>query len=109
FRREPLLEAIESAFLHEHDAGAVLQVVGEHPGSAVGTEDAIEPLARTGFGVQTVGEALGVSAEHGEIRVGHRHECRHLSAGRSLAVRAVAVCYDVGSESNPYVTAPQAQ
>jgi len=92
FRREPLVEAIESAFLHENDARSVLQVVGEHPGTAVGTEDAVEPLARTCFGIWTVGEALGVSAEHGEIRVRHRHECRHLSAGRPLAIRAVAVC-----------------
>src|SRR5262245_20004133 len=92
FRREPLVEAIESAFLHENDARAVLQVVGEHPGTAVGTEDTIEPLARTCFGVRTVGEALGVSAEHREIRVGHRYECRRLSAGRPLAIRAVAVC-----------------
>src|SRR5262245_56725077 len=62
FRREPLIEAIESAFLHENEARAVLQLVGEHPGTAVGTEDAIEPLARTCFSIWTVGEALGVSA-----------------------------------------------
>src|SRR5262245_12527086 len=43
FRREPLIEAIESAFLHENGPREVLQVVGEHPGTAVGTEDAIEP------------------------------------------------------------------
>src|SRR5262245_40133287 len=79
FRREPLVEAIESAFLHENGARDVLQVVGEHPGTAVGTEDSIEPLARTCFGVRTGGKALGVSAEHGEICVRYRRECRHLS------------------------------
>src|SRR4030095_10144681 len=30
FRREPPVEAIESAFLHENGAREVLQVVGEH-------------------------------------------------------------------------------
>src|SRR5262245_57835391 len=92
FRREPLVEAIESAFLHDDGPREVLQVVGKHPGTTVITEDAIEPLARTCFGIRTVGEALGASAEHGEIRVGHSSECRHLSAGRPLAIRAVAVC-----------------
>src|SRR5262249_58683246 len=56
FRREPLVEAIESSFLHENGAREVLQVVGEHPGTAVGIEDAIEPLARTCLGIRTVGE-----------------------------------------------------
>src|SRR5215470_14664695 len=79
FRREPLVEAIESAFLHENVAREVLQVVADQPGTAVCTEDAIEPLARTGLGMRTVGEALGVSAEHGEIRVRHQRDCRHLS------------------------------
>src|SRR5262249_29483491 len=107
FRREPLIEAIESASLHEHGPREVLQVVGEHPGTAVGTEDAIEPLARTCFGIRTVGEALGVSAEHGEIRVRHRPECRHLSAGRPLAIRAVAVCDEsrLGIESVRHLAA----
>src|SRR5215467_6307074 len=102
-----LVEAIESAFLDENDPRAVLQVVGDHPGTAVGTEDAIEPLARTCFGVRTVGEALGVSAEHGEIRLRHRHECRHLSAGRPLAIRAVAVCDEsrLGIESVRHLAA----
>src|SRR5262249_13428517 len=106
FRREPLVEAIESAFLHENDARAVLQVVGEHPGTTVGTEDTIEPLARTCFVVGTVGEALGFSAEPGETRVGHRHECRRLSAGRPLAIRAVAVCDEgrLGIEPVSYLT-----
>jgi len=90
-RREPLVEAIESAFLHVNDARTVLQVVGEHPGTTVSTEDTIEPLARTCFGVRTVGEALGASAQHGEIRFRHHHPCCHLCAGRPLAVRAVAV------------------
>src|SRR5215813_8405005 len=76
FRREPLVETIESAFLDEDGAREVLQVVGEHPGTTVSTEDAIEPLARTCFGIRTVGEALGGSAEHGEICVGHSSECR---------------------------------
>src|SRR5262249_15399143 len=71
---------------------SVLLVVGDHPGTAVGTEDAIEPLVRTCFGVRTVGEALGASAQHGEIRVGDHHPCCHLCAGRSLAIRAVTVC-----------------
>src|SRR5262249_30505025 len=87
-----LFEAIESTFLYPNDARAVLEVVGDHPGTAIGTEDAIETLARTCFGVRTVTEALGVSAQDGEIRFRHRHECRHLSAGRPLAIRAVAVC-----------------
>src|SRR5262245_66396424 len=65
FRREPLVEAIESAFLHENVAKEILQVVADQPGTAVITEDAIEPLARTCFGIRTVGEALGASAEHG--------------------------------------------
>ena len=89
FRREPLVETIESAFLHENVAREVLQVVGNHPGTAVGTEDAIEPLARTCLGIRTVGEALGVPAEHSEIR---QRDCRHLAARRTLAIRAVAVC-----------------
>ena len=55
------------------------------------TEDAIEPLVRTCLGVRTVGEALGASAEHGEIRGRHHHPCCHLCARRSLAIRAVAV------------------
>src|SRR5262245_4487700 len=90
-RREPLVEAIESAFLHVNDARTVLQVIGDHPGTAVGTEDAIEPLVRTCFGVRTVREALGASAQHGEIRFRHHHPCCHLCAGRSLAIRAVTV------------------
>ena len=32
-----------------------------------------------------------MSAEHGEVCIRHRPECRHLSAGRPLAIRAVAV------------------
>src|SRR5262245_2647208 len=92
-RRKPLVEAIERAFLHVNDARTVLQVVGEHPGTAVGTEDAIEPLARTGFaGARTVGEALGGSAQHGEIRLRYHNPCGHLCAGRSLAIRAVTGC-----------------
>src|SRR5262249_62408034 len=63
-RREPLVEAIESAFLHVNDARTVLQVVADHPGTAVGAEDTIEPLACTCFGVWAVGEALGASAQH---------------------------------------------
>src|SRR5262244_1798581 len=90
-RREPLVEAIESAFLHVNVTRTVLQVVGDHPGTAVRTEDAIEPLVRTCFGVRTVGEALGASAQHGEIRFRHHHPCCHLCAGRPLAIRAVAV------------------
>src|SRR5215510_12728702 len=62
-RREPLVEAIEGAFLHENDARTVLQVVADHTGTAVGTEDAIEPLACTWFGIRTLREALGASAE----------------------------------------------
>src|SRR5262249_26303690 len=89
--REPLVEAIESAFLNVNDARTVLQVVGDYSGTAVGTEDAIEPLVRTCFGVRTVGEALGASAQHGEIRVGDHHPCCHLCAGRPLAIRAVTV------------------
>ena len=58
FRREPLVEAIESAFLHENGGKKVLQVVGEDPGTAVDTEDSIEPLAPTRLGIRTVGEAL---------------------------------------------------
>src|SRR5262247_1621655 len=57
FRREPLVEAIEGALLHEHVAREVLQGVAEQPGTAVFAEDAIEPLARTGLGMRTVGEA----------------------------------------------------
>src|SRR5262249_34084560 len=57
----------------------------------VGTEDAIETLARTCFGVRTVGETLDASAEHGEIRLRHHHPCCHLCARRSFAIRAVAV------------------
>src|SRR5215470_9074600 len=86
-RRKPLIKAVECAFLHINDARAVLQVVGDEPGAAVGAEDAVEPLARTCLGVRTVGEALGGSAEH-EIRVGHRSECRHLAAGGPLAIGA---------------------
>src|SRR5262245_55631209 len=93
-RRKPLVEAIESAFLHVNDARTVLQIVGDHPRTAVGTEDAIEPLVRTCLGVRTVGEALGASAEHGEILLRHYHPCCHLCARRSLAVRAVAVSYE---------------
>src|SRR5262245_26898869 len=62
-RREPLVEAIERALLNVNDAGTVLQIVGERPGTAVGTEDAIEPLARTCFGIRGVGVALRGSAE----------------------------------------------
>src|SRR5262245_58462057 len=79
FRGEPLVEAIESALLHENVAREVLQVVADQPGTAVCTEDAIEPLARTGLGVRTVGEALGVPAEHGEVRGTHHRHCRHLT------------------------------
>src|SRR5262245_60189674 len=43
-RREPLVEAIERAFLRVHAARTVLQVVCDHTGTAVGTEDALEPL-----------------------------------------------------------------
>src|SRR5262245_48579875 len=89
-RREPLVKAIESAFLHVNDARTVLQVVGGHPGTAVGTEDPIEPLVRTCLGVRTVREALGASAEHSEVRLRHHHPCCHLCARRSLAIRAVA-------------------
>src|SRR5215468_2302133 len=53
FRCKPLVEAIESAFLHENGAREVLEVVGEHPGTTVSTEDAIEPLSRTCFGIRT--------------------------------------------------------
>src|SRR5215475_11336967 len=106
-RREPLVEAIESAFLHINDARTILQVVGDHPGTAVGAKDAIEPLVRTCFGVRTVGEALGASAQHGEIRVRHHHPCCHLCAGRSLAIRAVAVCDEgrLGMEPIRHLTA----
>src|SRR5262249_5198569 len=91
FRREPLVEAIESAFLHVNDARTVLQVVGDHPGTAVCTEDAIEPLAPTCFGVRTVGETLGASAQDGEVLLRHHRPCCHLRARRSFAIRAVAV------------------
>src|SRR5262245_40114553 len=90
-RREPLVEAIESAFLHVNDARAVFEVVGDHPRTAIGTKDAIKPLVRTCFGVRTVGEALGTSTEDGEIRLGHHHPRSHLCARRSLAICAVAV------------------
>src|SRR5262249_21267733 len=63
-----------------------------HPGTAVCTEHPIESLAGACLGVRTVREALGISAQKGEIRGRHYHERRHLSAGRSLAIRAVAVC-----------------
>src|SRR5262245_8794681 len=65
------------------------------------------PRARTCLGIRTVGEALGVSAQHGEIRVRHRRECRHLSAGRPLAIRAVAVCDErrLGIEPVRHLTA----
>ena len=92
FRCEPLVEAIESAFLHENVAREVLQVVADHPETAVGIEDAIEPLARTCLGIRTVGEALGAPAEHSEIRIRYQRDCRHLAARRTLAIRAVAVC-----------------
>ena len=95
FRREPLV-AVESPFLHENRAREILQVVGEHSGAAVGTEDAIESLARACFGIRTIREALRCSAEHGEVRLGHRPECRHLPAGRPFAIRAVAVCDEGG-------------
>src|SRR5262245_8762381 len=106
-RREPLVEAIESAFLHENNARTVLQVVGDHPGTAVRTEDAIEPLARTCFGVRAVGETLGASAQHGEIRVRHHHPRCHLCAGRSLAIRAVTICDEgrLGIEPIRHLTA----
>src|SRR5262249_37064253 len=68
-RREPLVHAIKSAFLPIDDARTVLQVVGDHPGTAVGAEDPVLSLAVTGFGVRTVGETLGASAQNGEIRV----------------------------------------
>src|SRR5262249_51688377 len=73
-----------------NDAGTVLQVVGEHPGTAVGAKDAIEPLVRTCFGVRTVGEALGASAQQAEIRFRHHRPYCHLCAGRPLAILAVA-------------------
>jgi len=91
FGRVPLVEAVESAFLHENGAREILQPVGEHPGTAVGTENAIEPFTRTRLGIRSVGEALCLSAEHCEIRVRHRRERRYLSAGRPLAIRAVTV------------------
>src|SRR5262245_2410310 len=100
-RREPLVEAIESAFLHVNDARTVLQVVGNYPGTAVGARDTIEPLLRTCFGVRTVGEALGASAQHGEILFRHHHPCGHLCAGRPLAIRAVAVPDEGGLRIEP--------
>src|SRR4029077_13872227 len=90
FRRDQL-RASETADLHEDEARETLQVVGVQPGSADGTEDAIESSARTCLGIRIVVEAVDASAEQPEIRFRDRHECRRLAAGRALAIRAVAV------------------
>src|SRR5262245_26950316 len=57
-RREPLVEAIERAFLHVNDARTVPQVVGDHPGTAVGTEDPLQPLVRRCLGVRAYEKLL---------------------------------------------------
>jgi len=106
FRRDQL-GAIETAELHENDAREALQVVGVQPGTADGTEDAIEPFACTCLGIRIIVEALGASAEQREIRFRHREECRRLSAGRPLAIQAMAVCDEarVGIELELHGTA----
>ena len=99
-----LVEAIESAFLDENDPRAVLQVVGDHPGTAGGTEDAIEPLARTCFGVRTVGEALVMSAEHVKSVSGTATNVAISPPDARLQSVQWQFAIKVGSVSKPYVT-----
>src|SRR5262245_29068701 len=54
-------------------------------------EPSLHEIAPPTASVRAVGEALGASAQHGEIRVRHHHPCCHLCAGRSLAIRAVTI------------------
>src|SRR5262249_14685881 len=78
--------SIQAAEGHEDRSGKTFQIGGKQASAAVGTEVAIEPLA----GFSDIVKRLRLAAEEREIVFRHTKEGRRRTAGRLLAVVAMA-------------------